>query len=152
MKQYADIVIFDKNGELALIVEVKNKRGTSSEWAGKMRRNMYAHGLMPNAPFFLLALPDRFYLWKHNGSISEILEPTERINPQQLLRPYYEKFGLPAESLAGKSFEYLVTSWLNEILRARTPQDLPRDTQDWVTRSGLFDKLAGGHMKSEIAA
>ena len=58
MKQYADIFAFDRDGQLVLIAEAKSKRGTSINWAAKMRRNMFAHGLMPNAPYFLLALPD----------------------------------------------------------------------------------------------
>jgi hypothetical protein len=152
MKQYADILVFDRNGQLALIAEVKNKRGTSSEWAAKMRRNMYAHGLMPNVPFFLLALPDSFYLWHNTGRTLEVLEPTQKVDPQPFLRPFYEKTGIPADTLTEQSFEHIVTSWLNQVLTATIPQDLPQETQDWIISSGLFDRLAGGRMELEKAA
>ena len=45
MKFKADMVVYDRAGQLALVVEAKNKLGTSSDWAAKMRRNMLAHGL-----------------------------------------------------------------------------------------------------------
>ena len=152
MKQYADIVAFDRNGQLALIAEVKNKSGTSSEWAAKMRRNMFAHGLLPTAPFFLLALPDNFYLWKNTGRALEVIEPTHRVDPRPFLQPYYETSGLSPNDLTGRSFELIVTSWLNRVLRAKNPQDLSGRNQEWLISSGLFDKLAGGHLELEAAA
>ena len=152
MKQYADILAFDRNGQLALIAEVKNKRGTSTNWAAKMRRNMFAHGLMPNAPFFLLALPDAFYLWENTGRGLEPIEPTQRVDPTPFLQPYYEGSGIAPTDLTGRSFELIVTSWLNQVLRAKSPRELSNGTQDWLVKSGLFDRLAGGHLELEAAA
>jgi len=152
MKQYADILAFDRNGQLALIAEVKNKRGTSTAWAAKMRRNMFAHGLLPHAPFFLLALPDVFYLWKNTGRTPELIEPSQRIDPNPFLQRYYQISGILPTDLTGRSFELIVTSWLNQVLRAKSPQDLSNGNQDWLVSSGLFDKLAGGHLELEAAA
>lgn len=152
MKQYADILAFDRNGQLALIAEVKNKRGTSSDWAAKMRRNMFAHGLMPHAPFFLLALPDAFYLWENTARDLEAIEPTQKIDPRPFLQPYYETSGISPNDLTGRSFEFIVTSWLNQVLRTKSQQDISNGNQDWLVSSGLFDKLAGGHLALEAAA
>ena len=152
MKQYADILVFDKNGQLALIVEVKSKRETSTDWAAQMRRNMYAHGLLPPAPFFLLALPDRFYLWKNTDKLLESVEPTFKIDPTAFLKPYYDNSGISPSSITGKSFDLIVVSWLNQILRADAPQYLQNTNQDWIISSGLFDRLIGGHLELETAA
>lgn len=152
MRQYADIVIYDKNGQLALIAEVKNKQGTSKEWAAKMRRNMYAHDFMPNAPFFLLALPDRFYLWKNPTGTGEEIEPTQQIDPAPFLQPYFEKASILPSTVTGKSFELIVVSWLNQILRASNPEDIQNHGQDWLLNSGLFEALTGGYLKFETAA
>ena len=151
MRQYADILAFDKFGQAALIAEIKNKRGTSTEWAAKMRRNMFAHGLLPNAPFFLLALPDNFYLWENTSRNLEVIEPTQKVDPHPFLQPYYESFGILPDNLTGRSFEFIVTSWLNQVLGAKSPQDLRGKNQDWVVNSGLFDKLAGGRLEVEAA-
>lgn len=152
MKQYADILAFDRNGQLTLIAEVKSKRGTSSDWAAKMRRNMFAHGLMPTAPYFLLALQDAFYLWENNGGESGIIEPTQRINPDSFLQPYYEKSGVAPTDLTGKSFELIVASWLNGVVQSRSPHQLKNGSQDWLVNSGLFERLVGGHVELETAA
>jgi hypothetical protein len=152
MKQYPDIVAFDKNGQLALTAEVKNKRGTSKEWASRMRRNMFAHGLSPSAPFCLLALPDKFYLWKNTDRPSNILEPIQEVDPRSFLQPYYEKLGVSPDKLNGKTFEFIVAAWLNQALSARSPQDLSNGDKDWLISSGLFDKLAGGRLELDEAA
>jgi hypothetical protein len=149
MRQYADILAFDRFGQTALIAEVKNKRSTSIEWAVKMRRNMYAHGLLPDAPFFLLALPDIFYLWENTSKNLEIVEPTQEVNPFPFLQPYYESFGISPEEITTGSFEFIVKAWLNQVLEAKSPQDLFDGNQDWLISSGLFDKLAGGRLEVE---
>ena len=151
MRQYADILAFDRYGQLALIAEVKNKRGASSEWAARMRRNMFAHGLLPSAPFFLLALPDNFYLWKDTDRNLDVIEPTQKIDPRPFLQPYYQNSGISFENLTGRSFEFIVTSWLNQVLRVKSPKVFFGEGQDWLVSSGLFDKLAGGYLETEVA-
>lgn len=152
MKQYADILAFDRNGQLALIAEVKSKRGTSVNWAAKMRRNMFAHGLLPDAPYFLLALPDAFYLWENNGRGAEVIEPSQRVNPDPFLQPYYDESGIAPTDLTGRSFELIVASWLNQVVRAKSPHELENGSQDWLVNSGLFERLVGGHLELETAA
>ena len=151
MRQYADILAFDRYGQLALIAEVKNKRGASSEWAARMRQNMFAHGLLPNAPFFLLALPDNFYLWKNTDGNLDVIAPTQRVDPRPFLQPYYKNSGISFENLTERSFEFIITSWLNQVSRFRSPKDLFGEGQDWLFSSGLFDKLAGGYLETEVA-
>ena len=151
MKQYADIWAFDKSGQLALIAEVKSKRGTSNEWAAKMRRNMFAHGYLPDSPYFLLALPDAFYLWNDSGRGLEPVEPTQRVDPHPFLQPYYDKTGISSDDLTEKSFEFVVTSWLNQVLLAKSSQELTGN-QDWLVDSGLFDRLVGGRLELDAAA
>ncbi len=62
MEKRADIVVHGPDGSLQLVVEVKNRPDASADWAARMFRNMMAHSVMPNAPFFMLALPSTFYL------------------------------------------------------------------------------------------
>ncbi len=39
-----DLAVNNRNGQLALVVEVKCKTNVSQEWAAKLRRNILAHG------------------------------------------------------------------------------------------------------------
>lgn len=60
----ADIAVHDKQGRLALVVQVKAKSGKSKDWASRMLRNTYAHGTVPRPRYFLLTLLDKLYLWR----------------------------------------------------------------------------------------
>ena len=150
MKFNADMAIYDKTGQLALVVEVKNKQDTSSSWAARMRRNMLAHGLMPITRFFLLALPDRFYLWKDAGIAPEIVPPDYEIDPRPFLRSYYNGAEISPGSLTGESFELVISSWLNKLLQNNVlPPELQK--QDWLTESGLFEAIRLGHLAAQVA-
>ncbi len=146
----ADLAIYDKNGQLVLVVEAKNKLGTTNSWAIKMRRNILAHGLMPNTRFFLLALPDRFYLWKDAGVVPEMVPPDYEINPKPFLHSYYNGAKISLNSLTGESFELVVSSWLSRLLQADVlPSEL--QDQDWLVESGLFNAIKYGHLAVQVA-
>lgn len=145
----ADLVAYDKDGQLAVVVEVKNKAGTTKEWAAKMRRNIYAHGFWPKARYFLLALPDRFYLWKNAGNAPEIKEPDYEIDAKQVLQPYYERTGFSMENLSGASFELLIASWLNEIMQGDVAPHIVQQNKEWLVDSGLLEALEQGQLAPE---
>lgn len=148
----SDIMAYDSEGNLALVVEVKNKRGTDNEWATKMRRNMLAHGLVPSARYFLLALPDRFYLWK-DKPLPELEKPGYEIDPLPFLEPYFEGVGIQPENLSGAGFELLVLSWLNELAQTgELPDTLLKGDNAWLIESGLLEAINQGHIVPEVAA
>ena len=147
-----DIAVYNVNGQLTLAVEVKNKLETSNDWAARMRRNVLAHGLVPKVRFFLLALPDRFYLWKDMEERIELVKPTYEIDPRPFLHPYYKKSGLSPDRLSGQSFELIVTSWLGELLRADLSADTLQHGQKWLLESGLLEAIAGGYVAAEVPA
>ena len=150
MKFNADMAIYDKTGQLVLVVEAKNKLDTSSIWAAKMRRNMMAHGLMPNASYFLLALPDRFYLWKDAGVVPERVTPDYEIDPRPFLHSHYNGTDISLNSLTGKSFELVISSWLNKLLQNDIlPPEL--QGQDWLVDSGLFEAIKLGRLAPQVA-
>ncbi|WP_146054524.1 hypothetical protein [Methylovulum psychrotolerans] len=147
----ADVVAYDSEGKLALVVEAMDKLGTNSEWAAKMRCNMLVNGY-PSARFFLLALPDHFYLWKDKPS-RNIEKPTYDIDPFALLRPYLEKADIRPEKLSRAGFELLVASWLNELSQfgERSEALKKNDHNKWLFESGLLDALKQGRIVSEAA-
>jgi len=153
---YADMAVQGKDQHLQLLVEAKNKRGTSKIWAAKMRRNMYAHDLLPETPFFLLALPDKFYLWKDVGLSTDLIEPDYEINPEPFLKAYYPKaYTMPNVTLAlsdydisSEGFELIVSAWLHQILTVPSVNLLPAN-MNWIVTSGLFDAIHNGYLKLE---
>ncbi|HEX8684350.1 MAG TPA: hypothetical protein VF707_18685 [Ardenticatenaceae bacterium] len=75
MIHYADLAVYTPDGELLLVVEVKNKRNASPEWAAQMRRNLLVHGMIPATLYFLLALPEYFFLWKGAHQSIDVIPP-----------------------------------------------------------------------------
>jgi hypothetical protein len=60
----ADILGFDRKGQVKLVAEVKNRRNAPSSWITQLRRNLLAHTPVPTDAYFLLIFPDHLYLWK----------------------------------------------------------------------------------------
>lgn len=145
-----DLMVYDRNGQIVLIVEVKKKLGTSSEWATMLRRNIFAHGALPAAKFFLLALPDRFYLWKNVASRPELVQPTFEIDSQPLLQPYFDRVGVSIEKITGRSFELIIAAWLDDLLHLETAPEGGDKQKGWIVESGLFEAIRGGHLDHEV--
>jgi hypothetical protein len=59
-----DLLVYDRTGQPALVVEVKRKTNAPIEWVTELRRNLLAYGDNPNVPYFLIIFPDKFYLWR----------------------------------------------------------------------------------------
>jgi hypothetical protein len=152
MSSMADLVAYNVDGQVTLVAEAKSKTDTSREWAIRMRRNMLAHGLLPNSPFFLLALPDKLYLWKDVGNIPELVEPTYEIDGTAFFQPYYKRAGIQVERLNNQSFELIVTSWLNEVIQSGLPQEIPAKYRQQFQESGLLEALKGGTIAIQVPA
>ncbi len=131
-------------GEPVLLVEVKNKTGTSKDWAAKLRRNLVAHGLLPKARFFLVATPDHFYLWKDTGNGADELEPDYDIDPRAITKPLFK----PEEQIGPAEFETKVASWLVRILSSEADQG-SGVVGDLLSKSGLREALRGGKLAFE---
>ena len=146
----ADIVAVGASGSSTLVVEVRDRLGVSPDWAAKLRRNLIAHGVVGNAKYFLLATPDRFFLWKDIAVGALEVPPTCLIDAMDLLAPYFAAAGISPKKVSEHSFELIVAAWLRDLLAT---DDLPtnvRQTHPWL--SELFDELKGGHVACEVVA
>lgn len=152
MVPFADLVVYNPEGQIVLIVESKNRVGTSRTWAAQTRRNMLAHGTIPNSPFFMLALPDRFYLWKDAGNSAELVEPTYEIDARPFLQPYYEKAQLTPDEIGTYSFDLLVTAWINELINWGIPETAAETSKALLQESGLRDALKDAKVVVQIPA
>lgn len=145
MRIEPDIVIYNREGLPTVVVEIKSKSGTDAEWAAKMRQNLLQETAFPLTPYFLLALPDQFYLWTPFNSGIDAL-PSYRIDPAPLLRSYYDRTGIPTRELRGASFELVVTSWLGELMRLENFSETTINYTAWLVDSGFLEALKGGRI------
>ncbi len=148
MSLTADIAVYSSESQLVILVEVitKNKRGLSREWAAKTRSNIFAHGLLPKTPYFLLALPERFYLWKDANISSDIVMPDYDIDATLFLQHYYDKADISPETVGKQSVEIIVCSWLNKIMILDDLPQILEQNQQWLIESGLFNAIKRGRV------
>ena len=151
MDSRLDLAVYNHDDELVLIVEVKTKLDASREWATRLRRNILAHGILPSAKFFLLALPDRFYLWKDAGNNLAEIEPTYTIDARPILAPYFEQAGVAPDQISGVSFELIVSSWLSELVHSDKVPEGDGAARNWLIESGLYNAVVGGRLAHEVA-
>lgn len=147
-----DLLVENQNGQLTLAVEVKCLTNVSSEWAAQFRGNILAHGIFPNTPYFLMVFLDKFYLWTNANFYLDKREPTYTIDARPILRPYFERAGVTAETISGQSFELIVASWLGEIIYSNQLPENLANSQDWLIKSGLYAAIAGGKIEHEAVA
>jgi hypothetical protein len=127
-----DFVAYDREGRVLLLAEVKSRLGTSKSWAARLRRNMLSHGILPWAKYFLIATPERMYLWKQEDPDSAEMPPEFTIDAANVFQPYFKKLHQEPSEIGPEAFELLVLTWLTDI--ARPDRDLKQDASSaWLS-------------------
>ena len=143
-----DIAVYSPDRKLQLVVEIKNKLDASAEWVTRMRHNLLTHSFIPHVPYFLLVLPDFFYLWTDTTPMNSLAEPDYKIEATEVLAPYL-KSNQSLNDISRYGLELLIMSWLEDIVRT----DLQRDTVDpslqWLFDSGLYEAVTRGSVAIE---
>ncbi len=149
MKAVTDLAAYDKDGQLALVVETKSRLHTSADWAARMRRNLLSHGIVPRGEYFMLAMPDNLYLWHGNIVDSETAVPDYIINARPLFKRYLDVVIEEAIALRDESLAILVGSWIGDLMAHGLPGDLPEPQRGLLVKSGLVDAIKGGRVAQE---
>src|SRR6266404_1915656 len=107
-----DLAIYNRSRQLVLTTEIKTMLGVSTEWASQLRRNILAHGGYPIAPYFLLATPDKFFLWAKENNGLKATNPDYVEDAADVLKPYFNEFSATPADVSGFIFEQIVLRWL----------------------------------------
>lgn len=143
-----DFIAYDQTGRAVLVAEVKRRLGTSEQWAADFRRNMLAHGALPQTPFFLIATPERMYFWKQDQQGHPDDRPNFTLDAVKALQPYLDKLGKSASAVGGQALELIVSSWLSDIAAAPPATYGSQDPSTrWLRESGLLGSLAAGRIE-----
>lgn len=141
----ADIAVYDQNDDLVLIVEAKLQQKTDVIWAAKFRRNLLVHGFLPNARFFLLALPDRFYLWKDSPFPTENA-PSYVLDALPIIQPYLERAAVKIDTVTETGFQLLLMSWLFSLTTFDPDREMLSSELTWLAESGLLAAIKRGNV------
>ena len=149
MSAYPDLAVYDRHRQLTAIVEIKNKLGTTTDWAARTRRNILAHGSSITADFFLLVTRDRLYMWTENGGASDTPPPQYVGDTQSQFLPYFRGARVDPDDVSGSAFELLVSAWLSDLTRSRETDEC-YEHPEWLSDSGLVSAIAGGRVKHQL--
>lgn len=152
MSSRADLSLYDSNGRLTALAEVKNRTGTSGKWAAKTRRNLLAHGIGCGSEYFLLITPDRLYAWKDVGTNLSEVRPTFEADTGPTFAPYFSHAGIVPDQASGQAFELVVAAWLSDVVRCADRRDRHADDRGWLDASGLRAAIQNGRVEHEAVA
>jgi hypothetical protein len=135
-----DFVVYSKDKTPQLLVEVTNKSRRSAEWAANFRRHIMSHFDVEHAPYFLLVLPDKLYLWKDGDSL-ELVAPDYEVKTKDLFAHRLNKH--VSAGMSEYSLEILLSYWLN-LISSRELEPSEEPAGSWLIESGLHGAIKGG--------
>ena len=147
-----DIIVHSSDGAVQLVVEAKGLSDKTDEWAATFRRNLVAHGAIPESRFFLLAMTDYFYLWR--GASADYAPPDYKVAAKDVLKLYLQnKYlqDLTIRELSGQGFELLVETWLGTLINSRLSEAASEPGDAWLFDSGLYESIKNGYSEIEPA-
>jgi len=147
MKKRADIAVYDADYVLQLVVEIKKQPDADTQWATQMRCNLLRYEVTPNAPYFLLALSDNFYLWKNSNSVGDKALPDYIINANGVLSPYFDQSCWSLNEISQYSFEILVNNWINTLVDSELNNEKMDKELAWLFDSGLYETIKHGSVR-----
>jgi hypothetical protein len=148
MPSRPDVIIYDRDGKSAAAIEIKKKSGTGQEWASRLRRNILAHSTGWSARFFVIATPDRLYIWDQESASEPDDPPSSVLDARPLLAPFFERAGLEPEETAGHAFELVVGEFLSDLLVPEALEDAVKSVLD----PHLLQAVQYGRVGHQVAA
>ncbi len=140
-----DILIQSPEGYPIAVVEVKNQQNLTRDIATKLRRNMVAHGLLPQIPYFLLASQDVGFLWKEPKFVSYDTPPTYEFPMDKVINRYIKRE--PGQRLYGAELELIVLQWLTDL--TQETQKNTEEPEKTLALSGFSKSIKGATVLAE---
>lgn len=141
-----DLTVYSPDGDVRLLVEVKTRGAQEDDWARQYRRNILAHFPDGGTAYFLLVLPENVYLWQPDSDPDA--EADFVASTRESLGRHYEEVGM--EDLGSRALEFLVKSWLSDLIAFERDPDVPPPEPQWLSASGLYETIRGGSVKREV--
>jgi len=156
MKRHFDVAVFNRHNDLVLVVEIKNKIGTSKSWAVNMYDKLLKYSSIPEVPYFMMMLPDKVYLWKSDkGQLVHIFDT------YNILKPYADLSDLKlsdvntdnSDDFVHKKREVLqkhynlqeiCANWLESVA-----ENGLKHTEPEIAQTGLSESIRGGRVQIE---
>jgi hypothetical protein len=142
MADAVDFVVKSPDNETQLVVEATSSMSLTKNWPAHMRRNLLQHtGHWPHA-YFILARPDRLFIWE-DGHKAGTVQPDNTLDTKEVLGPYLNKAVGSLGGLSGESFEIVVRTWLEDVVSSGTSLG-----EKPAQLTGLYNRIKNGTVTS----
>ena len=125
----------------------QERAGAGAEWAAETRRNLIQDEVLPVSPFFLLVMPDRFYLWRDSAGSLEAVPADYEADGTAILSPYIGDLSAREFPLSNAGLDLAVTFWLRDLVGMRLEELLSSPEYQWLLESGLYEAIRGGRVE-----
>jgi hypothetical protein len=142
-----DIAAYSPDRQLVLLAEVKWLKELTEEEAAFFRRNLLAHQLLTEVPYFLLAHRNAFFLWKGKGTPGN--RPDFKAAAKPVLKKYLGDLADTGSGAGPESMELAVKLWLSDLASGIEQPDPNSEADKMLVDSGLLDSLKGGEVRRE---
>jgi hypothetical protein len=107
-----------------------------------LKSSLEEHTPLPAASYYLIATPERFFLWRERSASAGYL-PDYEIDSRPIVSRY-----LSSPPTSVYPLELAVLSWVGDILRQARAQGAP-DAASWLVQSGLLSAIKGGQVLAQ---
>jgi hypothetical protein len=115
---------------------------------GQLKCDVTGHELTPNAPYFLLALPENFYLWKN--SVSYEAPPDYIVDAAETLTSYFNPLPRSLDEISHDGLEMLMDAWIRHLVSSQLNSENAGSGLAWLFDSGLYETIKQGSVVVEI--
>jgi hypothetical protein len=137
LTQRSDLVVQTKDGQPVAAVEIKNRPNMSRDIATEMHRNMIAHGLLQQVPYFLLVSQEKGFLWKGADAKSTRAQPDYEFPMDKVIARHWNDG--PPPRLTDTALELLIRSWLLGL--AVGDEEAKNEPEQTLAKSGFLDAI-----------
>ncbi|MGD1069933.1 MAG: hypothetical protein ABSB15_07320 [Bryobacteraceae bacterium] len=102
---------------------------------------MLSHGTLPDAPFFMIATPERLYFWKQDHADAPDAPPEFTIDATAEFKPYLDELERTSRTVSEQVLEIVVHSWLTDMARTGNARSKNGPPMRWLSDSGLIGSL-----------
>lgn len=149
MSANAAIAVESPRRNILLVVECLLAR--TAEEAAETRRTLLGERYLsvPDTAFFMLASSNEFYLWQPHSALESL--PTLTVPAKPLLREYLG--ARIADLVPGplkESMNLAVSWWLSGLAAGYRKPDPSSDADQMIVKSGLYERMKGGIVQTDV--
>jgi len=146
-----DIVVYDRLGQIGLMVEVNAERGSTPEWAQEYCTNLL-HGFGEyRPPYFMIVTRDHTYIWNRKEiATMPVSFPGLTLDTGNEMAELFRRTHLDAATISGAGLEDIVILWLEEMVAEASRSERSTNSLRHINAPDLTNVLMNARIEREM--